>query len=163
MLAVLRRSLFPALALAGCLALLVAEFLDLYSIHVITVTVETGTVGGHHLYALAIVAVAAAAMILGAVRGGSRPAALALVALAVLALVIVLAVDLPVVDDTGLYGRDYEQARAQAETGFYVETAGAVLLLLGAVGLAVLGAGGARATGRRRRAPEAEPAASPGA
>src|SRR3954453_10586205 len=95
-----------ALALLGCLLLAVAEFTDLYSIHVITVTVKSATVGSHHGYALLIIALAAAAMAVGATRGGSRPAAVALLVLAVAALVIALAVDLPVVDETGLYGRD---------------------------------------------------------
>lgn len=135
------------LALLGCLLLAVAEFTDLYSIHVITVTVKSATVGSHHGYALLIVAIAAAAMAVGATRGGSRPAAVALLALAIAALVIALAVDLPVVDDTGLYGRDFEQARAQAEIGFKLETAGAIVLLLSAVAILVLGIG-------RRSAPE---------
>src|SRR3954454_20710423 len=128
-----------ALALLACLLLAVAEFTHLYSIHVITVTVKSGTVGAHHGYALLIVAVAAAAMAFAATTGGSRPAALALLALAVVALVVALAIDLPVVDDTGLYGRDFEQARAQAEIGFKLATAGAIVLLGGAVLMLVSG------------------------
>jgi hypothetical protein len=122
-----------ALALIACALLIVAEFTDLYSIRVITVTVDSTTVGAHHGYALLIVALAAAAMAVGATRGGSRPAALALLVLAIAALVIALAVDLPVVDEEGIYGRDFEQARAQAEIGFRLETAGAILLLFSAV------------------------------
>jgi hypothetical protein len=142
-----------SLALLGCLLLAVAEFTELYSIHVITVTVKSATVGSHHGYALLVIAVAAAAMAFGAARGGSRPAAAALILLAVAALVIALAIDLPVVDDTGLYGRDFEQARAQAEIGFKLETAGAVLLLLSAVAILVLRPADEAepATGRRRR------------
>lgn len=141
-----------SLALLGCLLLAVAEFTDLYSIHVITVTVKSATVGSHHGYALLVIALAAAAMAFGAARGGSRPAAVALLALAVAALVIALAIDLPVVDDTGLYGRDFEQARAQAEIGFKIETAGAIVLLVAAVLLLVLG-------GARRPLVSAEPPA----
>src|SRR3954454_24495652 len=88
-----------ALALVACALLAVAEFTDLYSIHVITVTKATGTVGANHGYALLVVALAAAGMAYGATVGGSRPAAVALLVLAVLALVIALAIDLPVVDD----------------------------------------------------------------
>ena len=144
----IRRHGLLALALLACVLLAVAEFTDLYSIHVITVTVKSATVGSHHGYALLIIALGAAAMAVGATVGGSRPAALALVALAIAALVIALAVDLPVVDDTGLYGRDFERATAQAQIGFKLETAGAILLLLSGVTILVLG-------GRRR--PEREP------
>jgi hypothetical protein len=136
---VVRRHGLLALALVACVLLAVAEFTDLYSIHVITVTVHSATVGSHHGYALLVIAIVAALMAAGATLGGSRPAALALVALAIAALVIALAVDLPVVDDTGLYGRDFEQARAQAEIGFKLETAGAVLLLVAGVATLVLG------------------------
>ena len=127
------------LALVACVLLAVAEFLDLYSIQVITVTKETGSVGGHHGYAQLLIAIGAAAMAVGAVRGASRPAALALVILAVAAVVIALVVDLPVVNDSGLVGRNYEQAEASPETGFYVETLGAVLLLIAAAGIFFFG------------------------
>src|SRR4051794_6491344 len=136
--AFLRRFGPLALALAGCVLLVVGEFSHLYEIKVITVVVKTGTVGAHHGYALLIIAVVAALMAFAAVIGGSRPASLALVLLAVAALVIALAVDLPVVDDTGLYGRNYEQAQAQASTGFYLETLGAVVLLVSSLGIALL-------------------------
>jgi hypothetical protein len=127
------RALPLVLALTGSLLLAVAEFSRLYEIKVITVTVKTATVGSHHGYALLIVAITAAAMAWFAVQGGSRPAGYALLALSAVALVVVFAVDLPVVDDTGLYGRNYERAQAEAAGGFYIETLGAVLLLLGAV------------------------------
>src|SRR3954466_11231020 len=93
----LRRHGPLALALVACLLLAVAEFTHLYSIRIITVTKATGTVGAHHGYALLVIAVAGAAMAVGAARGGSRPAAIALLVLAIAALVIALAVDLPAV------------------------------------------------------------------
>src|SRR5690242_16234682 len=111
----IRRHGLLGIALAGCLLLAVAEFTHLYSIRVITVTKAAASAGSHHGYALLIIALAATAMAVGATHGRSRPAALALLVLAVAALVIVLAVDLPVIHDTGVIGRDYEQARAQAE------------------------------------------------
>ena len=106
----MRRAVPLVLALAGCILLAVAEFSNLYEIKVITVTVNTGTVGDHHGYALLIVAIAAAAMTWFSVIGGSRAAGFALLALSVVALVVVFAVDLPVVDDTGLWGERYERA-----------------------------------------------------
>jgi hypothetical protein len=139
MLGPLRRLGPLALALTGSGLLVASEFFRLYEIKVITVTVASKTVGDHHGYALLILGVAAAALAVYAAR--SRPAAFALVLLGGVALAVVLAVDLPVVDDTGLYGKNYEQAAAQAGTGFYLETLGAVLLLLGGVAMAVLGTG----------------------
>ena len=133
----LRYSLL-GLALVGCALLLVAEFSTLYEIKVITVVKDSQTGGEHHGYALAIVAVAAAAMAFGALVGRSRPAAIALVVLALAALVIALVVDLPDVDEVGLIGELYEQAASSPKTGFYLETLGAALLLLAAVATLVL-------------------------
>jgi uncharacterized membrane protein YtjA (UPF0391 family) len=138
------------LPFVACVLLVIGEFSNLYEIHVITVTVKTVTGGSHHGYALLVVALAAAAMAFGAVIGRSRPAAYALVVLGVVALVVVLAIDLPNIDDTGLYGRDYEQARAKAGTGFKLETAGAILLLLGAVSILIFGPRPERAPRRPR-------------
>jgi hypothetical protein len=135
------------LALVACVLLVVAEFMDLYAIQVITVTKETGSVGGHHGYALLVLAVAAAAMAVGAVRGQSRPAACALLILGLAAVLIALLVDLPVIDDTGLVGRNYEQAEASPEAGFYVETLGAFLLLIAAAGIFFFGPRGATESG----------------
>jgi hypothetical protein len=127
------------LPLVACVLLVIAEFSTLYEITIITVTADTVGGGGHHGFALLVIALAAAAMTVGAVRGGSRPAALALMILAVVALAVVLAIDLPDLDETGPYGRNYEQAVAQAGIGFYLETAGAVLLVIGAVLVLVFG------------------------
>ena len=148
-----------ALALVACVLLAVAEFLDLNSIRIITVTEEGISVGSNHSYALLVIAVAAAVMAYGAFRG-SRPAGVALAVLGIAALAIVLLVDLPEVDEEGLYGRDYERAEAQAESGFYVETAGAILLLFTGVLTAVLGRGrptAPRARDSRSPAPASEP------
>jgi hypothetical protein len=48
----------------------------------------------------------------GAVMGGSRPAAFALVALGATALFVVLAIDLPDVNEEGLLAETYESAQA---------------------------------------------------
>jgi hypothetical protein len=133
---VLRPALL-ALALIACVLLAVSEFTDLNEIRILTVTREGVGVGSHHGYALLIIGIAGAVMAYGAYRG-SRPAALALAILGAAAVLVVLLVDLPDVDATGLYGRDYEQAKAQAVTGFYLETAGAILLLLAGVLTVVL-------------------------
>ena len=134
----LRRYGLLIVPLTGCLMLAVAEFLTLWEVRAITVVLETSTGGSHHGFALLVIALVAAAMAIGAVRGGSRPAAVALLVLAIVALVIVFAIDLPDVQETGL-SRDYEQAEANPKAGFYLESAGAVLLLLGAVSVFVFG------------------------
>lgn len=121
--------------LAGALLLTVAEFMTLYEIRAITAVPEGGTrsVGGHHAYALLIVGVVLVPMALGAVRGGSRPAAIAVLVLALLAAGIVALVDLPDLNETGLIGRTYDEAQARPRAGFFVESLGATLVLVGAV------------------------------
>jgi len=49
-----------------------------------------------------------------------------------------LAVDLPVLNETGLIGRTYDQAEARPEAGFFVESLGATLALLGSIGTLLL-------------------------
>ena len=121
---------------AGAVLLIVAEFLPLYEIRAITAVPEGGhkTTGAHHGYALLIVGLAMLPMAFGAVRGGSRPAAFALLALSLIALFVALAIDLPDLNETGLIGRTYDQAEARPQVGFFVETLGATLALLGSIG-----------------------------
>jgi hypothetical protein len=64
---------------------------------------------------------------------GARPAAVALLVLSIAACAIVLFVDRPVLDDTGLIGRTYDLAEARPGTGFYLASLGAALALVGAV------------------------------
>jgi hypothetical protein len=126
--------------LAGALLLIVAEFVTVREIRAVTVVPPGGTEtgGGLHGYALGIVGLAMLPMTYGAVLRSARPAAVALVVLAVLACAIVLFVDRPALDDTGLIGRTYELAEARPATGFYLESLGAALGLLGAVAALVL-------------------------
>jgi hypothetical protein len=124
----------------GAVLLIVAEFLPLYEIRVITAVPAGGehSTGPHHGYALLVVGLAALPMAWGAVRGGSRPAAFALLALALIALFVSLAIDLPDLNETGPIARNYELAESRPQVGFFIETLGATLLLLGAVGTLVL-------------------------
>jgi hypothetical protein len=121
---------------AGAVLLIVAEFLPLYEIRAITAVPEGGrtSTGSHHGYALALVGLAMLPMAVGAVRGGSRPAAFALLALSAIALFVALAIDLPDLNETGLIGRTYDQAEARPRVGFFIETLGATLALLGSIG-----------------------------
>jgi hypothetical protein len=70
------------------------------------------------------------AMGAGAALGRSRPAAIALVAIGVVVLGIALLSDLPASDDTGLLGRNYEQANASAGTGLWFEVIGGALAIV---------------------------------
>jgi hypothetical protein len=67
------------------------------------------------------------AMGAGAALGRSRPA---LVAIGVVVLGIALLSDLPASDDTGLVGRDYDQARASAGIGLWFEAIGGALAVV---------------------------------
>jgi hypothetical protein len=118
------------LLLAALAALVAAEFSTLREIKAVTVVPKGGTTSGgsHHGYALLVIAVAAAVMAFGALRGGSRPAALAIAVLGLVALLIVLVIDLPSLDDTGLIGRTYDLAEAHPSTGFWLELGGAIAL-----------------------------------
>jgi hypothetical protein len=123
-----------ALPLAGAGLLVAAEFSTLYDVRVVAAVPEGGSfsAGGHHGYALAVIAVAIVVMSLGAVLGGSRPAAVAVLALAAGALAIALLVDLPDVHETGLIGRTYDAAVAEPRAGLYLEIAGGCAALVGA-------------------------------
>jgi hypothetical protein len=125
---------------AGALLLIVAEFATVREIRAVTVVPPGGTsTGGDlHGYALGLIGVAILVFSYGAFMRGARPAAVALVVLAIAACAIVLLVDLPVLDDTGLIGRTYDLAEARPAVGFYLESVGAGLALVGAVATLVL-------------------------
>ena len=120
---------------AGALLLIVAEFVTVREIHAVTVVPPGGTsTGGDlHSYALGIIGLAMLPMAYGAVVRRARPAAVAVIVLAAAACLIVLLVDRPVLDDTGLIGRTYDLAEARPAVGFYLESLGAALSLVGGV------------------------------
>jgi hypothetical protein len=124
----------------GALLLIVAEFLPLYEIRAITAVPEGGehSTGPHHGYANLVIGLALLPMAWGAVRGGSRPAAIAALVLSLIALFVALVIDLPDLNETGLIGRTYDQAEARPQVGFFVETLGATLALLGSIATLVL-------------------------
>ena len=126
-----RRAAPFLLLLAALAALVAAEFSTLREIKAVTVVPEGGRTSGgsHHGYALLVIAAAALVMGFGALRGRSRPAALAVAVLGAVALLIVLVIDLPALDDTGLIGRTYDLAEANPSTGFWLELFGAIALM----------------------------------
>jgi hypothetical protein len=144
-----------ALPLTGAGLLLAAEFSTLYDVRVVTAVPEGGSfsAGGHHGYALAVIAAAIALMSLGAVFGGSRPAAIAVLVLAAGALAIALLVDLPDVHETGLIGRTYDAAVAEPRSGLYLEIAGGCAALVGAAVILAARPARRRPSRSRRTAP----------
>jgi hypothetical protein len=82
-----------------------------------------------HSVALLLLGAVAIVRAVGAGRGRSRPAAAALLMIGALVLGLAILSDGPVTKQTGAIGRNFEGAKAEAGSGFYVE--------LGAGGLAV--------------------------
>jgi hypothetical protein len=117
------------------LLLIVAEFVTVREIHAVTVVPPGGTsTGGDlHSYALGVIGLAMLPMAYGAVVRRARPAAVAVIVLAAAAGLIVLFIDRPVLDDTGLIGRTYDLAEARPAVGFYLESLGAALAMVGGV------------------------------
>ncbi len=86
--------------------------------------------------AFLLLAALAAVMAWGAGIGRSRPAAAALAVIGVLVLGWALLVDLPVTNDTGALGRNFDGAFASAGPGFTLELlGGALALVAGLAGL----------------------------
>jgi hypothetical protein len=111
--------------------------------------------GPHHGWALLVIAVLAALLTLRAGRPGGRPVAAMVALLGAGALAVTLGVDLPDAHATGLVttgGTAPTEAQAHAAIGLYLETLGAVALLLAGVIAAFTG------PGRRRDRSPATPA-----
>ncbi len=138
-------TLLMAGGLAGALVLAVSQFLNLYGTHVQArhVVLNTATVGSQHAYAVLLVAVAAGVLAYGVGRMVSRPALLGVGLLGLTALLITLLHDLPYAHKQGLksFHGHYVLAINRPEIGLYVETAGALVLLVTFVcGFVLLGA-----------------------
>jgi hypothetical protein len=138
------RAAIVAGALLGAVLLLVAEFTALYEVHTAASSVRVQTVGtGHNdSYALVPLALLAAALGIGVLRSGSRPALLAIGIVGLVALLIALLGDLPDAQATGLVGSaasHFVNATSTPSAGLYLETLGAVVLIatcvLGFLGL----------------------------
>ena len=85
-----------------------------------------------HGGALILIGLLALLMAWGAGVGRSRPAGIALLIAGALVLGIALLADLPVTDDTGAIGQNFEGAKAMAGVAFYLElVAGALAVLAG--------------------------------
>jgi hypothetical protein len=122
--------------------LFVAEFLPLFEVRTsarsgVVTTVQSGS---HHSYALLPIALLAAGLALAWWRSPTRLAVLAMAVLGVAALVIALGRDLPDAQSSGIErsGGTYVSAAASPRAGLYLETAGALVLLIASAGGLVL-------------------------
>lgn len=154
--------LVPALAIAaflGALLLVASDFLTLFDVRTDAgVTVPDGAVKGreNHSLAMVLLGVAALPLAYGSWVGASRPAMAGLAALGFIAMVIALAFDLPDATGTNTLARTFENATGTPRAGFYLETLGAVLLLVSGVGRLVL-----TAPEKRERPPRERPSTGP--
>lgn len=118
----------------GALLLLVAEFTTLFQLHISTTTtaIRSEAAGPHHAYAMALIAVCAAFLTLLAWRADSRPALLGIGVLGLAALLIALIRDLSAATGSGIVtvAGHYVDAGSKPSAGFYMETLGAVILLI---------------------------------
>jgi hypothetical protein len=147
------RAGFAAVGLAGIAALVAATLATVIQVTVGATTrlasLDTELSGwDRHGPALLVIAAFALVMLIGAGRG-ARPAIVAVAVCGAAALLIVLATDVPHLDDTGQVGRLYTDAVAGPELGFWLELAGGALLLVAAAGLWVRAGSVARSAERR--------------
>jgi MFS superfamily sulfate permease-like transporter len=143
-----------AVGLAGAILLIISEFSVVTHVKVITVVLPGTEVTGFDQNdgAMLILGLVSLPMLYGSGRAGSRPAMAAVALLGLVALLIALIGDLPDVTKVGTIVRErYEDAKAEPQAGFYLETLGAVLLLI-AGGALLLVSGPAQRV--RRRTPE---------
>ena len=145
----------------GALCLIASTFATIIRIQVGTTSkvpdFDTHLSGwNRHGPALLLLGLFALAMVAGALRG-ARPAAAALAATGVVALLIVVLVDVPDLNKVGFIGKLYEDAVAGPRVGFYLESAGAAMVL--AAGGLLLFAGPPEAKPERRPRPRRERAA----
>jgi hypothetical protein len=127
-----------ALGIVAVGMLIAADLSTLVQIKVVTVVKERLSGHGQHAWAVALLGLGALPLVFGAVRGRSRPAMFALIALGAVVVIIALAKDLPDTRSTGVIGERYDEAAAAPGPGFYLETAGAALLILTGVGALLL-------------------------
>jgi hypothetical protein len=135
------RAVLAVGALLGAMLVLIAQFTALYHLHSATSSAALKTVGtgGNHAWAPVPLALAAVALAYAVYRHGNRAALVGLVALGVATLLIALFGDLPDAHSSGLIGSSaggYVQATSSPSAGLYMETLGAVVLIVaGGVGL----------------------------
>jgi len=135
-----------AAGIAGALLLLAAEFAPLLTVRTsaLGAPVTTVTTSAHDSWALIPLALLALFLSVGAWRTDSRLGLLALGVVGIVTVLIALLGDLPDAQATGLVGSPstrYSVAASSPAAGFYLETLGAVLLVIAAGAGLLLSAG----------------------
>jgi MFS superfamily sulfate permease-like transporter len=132
-------------ALLGAALIVISQFTALYDLHSATssAAIKTVDTGPNHAWAPIPLAIVALALAYAVYRHGNRAAHLGLAALGIATLLIVLLGDLSDAHSSGLIGSGasgYVQATSTPSAGLYMETLGAVVLLVtGGVGFLMLG------------------------
>lgn len=139
----------------GAVLLIASEFMTLYRVATTTGghPISSTSTGSHDTYALILIALVAVTLAYGAAVKGSRVALLALGALGLATLLIALIGDLPDAQATGMVGSaatQFQQGSAKPQAGLYIETLGAILLIIAAGCGILLGAPGGAREGRQR-------------
>ena len=146
--------------LIGASLLVVAELTTLFTVRVATSSRPLSSVatGPHHSYALIPLALLAAGLAITVFRQGAMPALLAISALGLSALLIALIGDLHDAQASGvvLIGGHYVNASSSPSAGLYLETLGAVVLIV-ASGSGLLLAGSSVTGGGVTAPPAPEP------
>ena len=150
-------ALGAGLGLAGAAMAVVATFSTV--IKIVVLTVEQEHYSGFDRYgpALLVLAAFAVVMVAGGWRG-ARPAMAALALAGIGVLVVVALIDIPHINDEGVWPQAdvYEDAQASAGIGFYFETAAGVLMMLGGAMMLLFSP-----AAHRRRAGADDPRATP--
>jgi hypothetical protein len=140
--------LLPLACFAGAAALFASEFMNTFQL------ASTSSAGpefcnvaaaGRHHFALGVLAIFAVLAVIVAVTSGSKPAAIAVGVAGVMALILFLTIDLPHANNTGTLGpcnataaANFFDAKADPQSGFWLEMVGALALALSGVALGTL-------------------------
>jgi hypothetical protein len=122
-------------ALAGAAVLVAAEFSTLYTVHAAgsSTALRTVRAGSNNSYAMIPIAAVGLALGLASLGGGGRYALIGLALLGIAALLLGLLHDLPDAQRSGLIPTSrhhYVAGAGSPSTGMYLETLGAVILLV---------------------------------
>src|SRR4051812_27869553 len=150
---------FLTVGLAAAFMLIAADLSTLLQIKVLTVVEKKLSGHAQHDWAVAFLGLVAIPLGIGAARRRARPALVGLVVVGAAVMAIALANDLGDTRSTGVYGERYDQAAAEAGPGFYLETLGAVVLIVTGVGGLILLPPPESRPGSERTAPRPRPGA----
>ncbi len=129
------RLLPPLLGLAGALMLIASEFAETFEYRAGNAVLEVSRGGGRHDYALLLLVAFAIVALLLALATGSKPAAVAVAAAGAVSLLLFLLIDLPDAGAAGIFA-GFVQGKASPQAGFWLELIGALLLIVGGIGVA---------------------------